>query len=58
MRITRIKDELQVIDEIVQEMELEITALLGLRMSWSAFSSGLNSWKETPTLEQLWNACS
>jgi len=32
--------------------------LLGLPTSWSTFSSGVNSWKGTPTFEQLWNACS
>ena len=58
VRISRIKDELQAIDEIVPKKELVITALLGLPTSWSAFSSGFNSWKETPTFEQLWNACS
>lgn len=25
--------------------------------AWSVFSSSLNSWKETPKFEQLWNAC-
>jgi len=43
MRIARLRDELQAIDEIVLEKELVITALLGLPTSWSAFSSGLNS---------------
>jgi len=41
--ISRIKDELQAIDEVVPEKELIITALLGLPRSWSAFASGLNS---------------
>lgn len=58
VRIARIRDELQLIDEIVPKKELVITALLGLPTSWSAFSSGLNSWKETSTFKQLWNACS
>lgn len=56
--ISRIRDELQAIDEIVPEKELVITALLGLPTSWSAFASGINSWKDTPTFEQTWNACS
>ena len=58
VRIARLRDELQAIEEIVPENELVITALLGLPTSWSAFSSSLNNWKETPTFEQLWNACS
>jgi len=58
VRIARLRDELQAIDEIVPEKELVITALLGLPTSWSAFSLGLNNWKETATFEQLWDACS
>ena len=54
VKILRIRDELQAIDEIVLEKELVITALLGLPTSWSAFASGINSWKDTPTFEQLW----
>ena len=34
-----------------------ITAPLGLPTSWSAFASRINSLKDTPTFEQLWNAC-
>ena len=58
VKIARIRDELQEIDEIVPEKELMITALLGLPTSWSSFASRINSWKDTPTFEQLWNACS
>jgi len=45
VRISRIRDELQAIDEIVLE-ELVITPLLGLPPTWSSFASGLNSWKD------------
>lgn len=38
VRITRLRDELQIIDEIVLEKEFVITALLGLPTSWSSFS--------------------
>ena len=58
VKITRIRDELQAIDEIVAEKELVVTALLGLPTSWSAFAPRMNSWKDTPTFKQLWNACS
>ena len=51
VRISRIRDELQAIDEIVPENELVIIALLGLPPTWSSFASGLNSWKEAPTFE-------
>jgi len=55
VRISRIRCELQAIDEIILEKELVITALLGLPPTCNSFSSGLNSWKECPTFEKLWN---
>lgn len=58
IRISRIRNELQAIDEVVPKKEYIITALLGLPKSWSAFALGLNNWKDTPTFEQMWNACS
>lgn len=36
--ISRIRDELQAIDEAVLEKELVIAILLGLPKSWSAFT--------------------
>jgi len=56
VRISRIRDEIQAIDEILLEKELVITALLGLPPTWSSFASGFNSWKEASNFEQLWNA--
>jgi len=41
--ISRIRDELQAIDEIVPEKEPVITALLGLPPTWTSFASGLNT---------------
>ena len=35
-----------------------MTALLGFPPTWGAFATGLNSWKEAPTFEELWTACS
>ena len=58
VRISRIRDDLQAIDEIVPVKELVITALLGLPPTWSDFASRINNWKETPSFEELWNACS
>ena len=50
VRISRIRDELQAIDELVSEKELVITALLGLAPTWNYFASGLNSWKKGSSL--------
>ena len=58
LRISRIRDELQAIDEVVPNKELVIVALFGLPKSWSSFATGISSWKYTPTFEQMWNACS
>ena len=38
VRIYRIRDELQAMDEVVPEKELVIVALLGLSKSWSLFA--------------------
>ena len=51
IRISRIRDDPQAIDEVILEKELVITALLGLPKSWSDFASGLDNWKDTPTFE-------
>lgn len=58
IRISRIRDEVQTIDEIVAQKELVFIALLGLPTSWNASASGINSWKDTLTFKQMWNACS
>jgi len=58
VRIAIIIDELHAIDEILLEKDLVITTLLRLPTYWCAFSSSINSWKETLTFKQLWNACS
>lgn len=52
MRISRIRYELQAIDEVIPEKELVILK------SWSSFASSISSWKDTPSFEQMWNACS
>jgi len=43
VRIYRIIDELQAIDEIVPEKGLMVVALLGLPKSWSSFASGIKN---------------
>lgn len=58
VKIARITDDILAIDEIVPNKELVITALLGLPLTWGEFAPGLNSWKEAPTLEELWTGCS
>ena len=58
IRISRIMDEIQAIDDFFIEKDLVINSLLGLPKSWSIFASRLNNWTCMPTFEQTWNACS
>jgi len=58
VKISRIKDDIFAIDEIVPDKELLITVILGLPPTWGAFVTRLNSWKEAPTFEELWTTCS
>jgi len=58
VKITRIRDDILAIDEIVPDKEIVITAILGFPPTWGAFAAGLNSWKEAPTFEELWTSCS
>lgn len=55
VRIYRIRDEIQYIDEFALEKELVIVALLGLPKYWSSFASGVSSWKDTPTFQHIQN---
>lgn len=50
-KITRLRDDLLAIDEIILNKELVINAILGLPHSLSALPSGLNSWKVAPSFE-------
>lgn len=58
VKIARIRDDLLAIDEIVPDKEFMITTLLGLPPTQGAFATGPNNWKEAPTFEQIWTACS
>jgi len=58
IKIERIRDDLLVIDEIILDKELMITARLGFPPTWGIFVAGLNSWKVAPTFEETWTAYS
>lgn len=55
-RITHIRDELQAIDEIIYDKEFVIVALLGLPKYWNSFATGISSWKNSPSFEEMWFA--
>jgi putative lipoic acid-binding regulatory protein len=58
VRISQLRDQLQVIEEIISEKELVNIVLNGLPKKWDAFSASMNTRKEYPTFEELWTCFS
>jgi S-adenosylmethionine synthetase len=57
VRISRLKNQLQAIEEIISEKELVNIVLNGLPKTWDAFAASMNTRKEYPTFEELWTCC-
>jgi hypothetical protein len=57
VRISQLRDQLQTIEEITSEKELVNIVLNGLPKTWDAFAASMNTRKEYPTFEELWNCC-
>jgi hypothetical protein len=57
VRISQLRDQLQVIEEIISEKELVNIVLNGLPKTWDAFAASMNTRKEYPTFEELWTCC-
>jgi hypothetical protein len=57
VRISQLKYQLQVIEEIISEKELVNIVLNGLPKTWDAFAASMNTRKEYPTFEELWTCC-
>jgi hypothetical protein len=55
VRISQLRDQLQAIEEIISEKELVNIILNGLLKTWDAFAASMNTRKEYPTFEELWN---
>jgi hypothetical protein len=53
VRISRLRDQIQSIEEIISENELVNIVLNGLPKTWDAFSTSMNTRKEYPTFEEL-----
>ena len=51
VRISQLRDQLQVIEEIISEKKLVNIVLNGLPMTWDAFATSMNTRKEYPTFE-------
>jgi hypothetical protein len=50
-RISKLRDQLQAIEEIISEKELVNIVLNGLPKTWDAFAARMNTRKEYPTFE-------
>jgi hypothetical protein len=57
VRISQLRDQLQVIEEIISEKELVNIVLNSLPKTWDAFAVSMNTRKEYPTFEELWTCC-
>jgi hypothetical protein len=57
VRISRLRDQIQAIEEIISEKELVNIVLNGLPKTWDAFAASMNTRKEYPTFEELWTCC-
>jgi hypothetical protein len=57
VRISQLRDQLQAIEKIISDKELVNIVLNGLPKTWDAFSASMNSRKEYPTFEEIWNCC-
>jgi hypothetical protein len=55
VRISQLRDQIQTIDEIISEKELVNIVLNCLPKTWDAFAASMNTRKEYPTFEELWN---
>jgi hypothetical protein len=58
VRISLLRDQLQDIEEIISKKELVNIVLNGLPKTWDAFAASMNTRKEYPTFEELWNCYS
>jgi hypothetical protein len=57
VRISQLRDQIQAIEEIISEKELVNIVLNGLPKTWDAFVASINTRKDYPTFEELWNFC-
>jgi hypothetical protein len=57
VRIYQLRDQLQDIEEIISEKELVNIVLNGIPKTWDAFFASMNTRKEYPIFEELWNCC-
>jgi putative lipoic acid-binding regulatory protein len=55
--LSKLRDQIQAIEEIISQMELLNIVLNGLPKTWDAFAASMNTWKEYPTFEEIYKKC-
>ena len=56
-RVAQIKDQLESIDDMVEEVEIVMTTLNGLPRDWEAFIRGICSRRKLTKFRKLWEEC-
>jgi hypothetical protein len=54
VRISQLRDQLQVIEEIISDKELVNIVINGLPKAWDTFVAIMNTIKEYATFEEIW----
>ena len=57
-RVSRIKEQLEAVDEEVENAEIVMTTLNGLPRSWDSFIQGICARKKLVKFSRLWEECS
>jgi hypothetical protein len=57
VRISQLRDQLQVIEEITSQKELINIVFNSLPKTWDAFPASMNTRKEYPKFEEIWTCC-
>jgi hypothetical protein len=57
VKISQLIYQIEAIEEIISEKEFVNIVLNGLPKTWDAFAASMNTRKEYPTFEELWNCC-
>ena len=53
-RVSHIKEQLEAVDEEVENVEIVMTTLNGLRMSWDSFIQGICARRKIAAFTRLW----
>jgi hypothetical protein len=54
-KITQVRDQLAVVEEVVSNEELERTALNGFSRPWAPFIKAIIAWEKLPDFDRLWD---